>query len=106
MIKCIKCNKKFEKNQFQRGKKYLGIDEHHNPPEFMFEKDERWFGEIINLCRKCHVELHELIRNIMFEHSNLFKKNNSDYWIWIKVLPCDRKKCREEIFNFTKEWIK
>lgn len=104
MTICKKClndfNIKAEKNVT-----YLGIDEHHNPPEFMFEKDEIWFGEMVSLCRKCHRELHDNLIEIMLKHSTLFKKNKSEYWIWLHTSLNERKKCREECYNFTNEWL-
>jgi len=102
---CEKCNADFSEVNAEKYKTYEGIDEHHNPPEFMFEKGEKWNGRFIKLCRKCHTELHKEIREIMFKHSNLFKPKNSDHWIWIAVLPINRIKCREEVKEFTERWL-
>jgi len=99
---CEHCKKDFSGIKAEQGITYEGIDYHHNPPEFMVDK---WKGELLKLCRKCHKELHIKIREIMFKHSTLFKPNKSDYWTWIKVLPCDREKCVNEVIKYTKELV-
>ncbi len=84
------------------GVTYEGIDEHHNPPTFMMK---RWEGEIINLCRRCHKELHDIILKIIFKHSNLFKPNKSEHWTWIKVIPNKRQEYISEVIKSTREWV-
>jgi len=101
-MRCRKCKEDFSEKDWESGKTYLGIDEHHNPPEFMLEE---WNGEMISLCRKCHKDLHIEIRRIIFEHSTTFKPNKSDYWSWIKVIPNKRQECITEIIKFTRGWL-
>jgi len=101
---CDKCKRNFEEKA-EKNKTYEGIDYHHNPPIFMFEKNEMWAGKIVLLCRKHHRELHDEILKIMFKHSNLFKPKKSEHWTWIAILPCNRKKVIEEVMKFTKGWL-
>lgn len=89
-MKCDKCKKDFEENQWERFVKYKGIDQHHNPPTFItnFLK-EKWEGKFYNLCRNCHTEgknnLHFNIKKILNKHSNSNKLINSEQWIMKKM---------------------
>jgi hypothetical protein len=99
---CDKC-KKDNKEIWEKDKTYLGIDEHHNPPRFMIES---WEGDIFNLCRECHRNLHDEIIKIMLKYSNLLnKRNKSEYWIWLHTFSEERKNCMEDVISFTKKWI-
>jgi len=101
--KCYQvCNEKWIS-----GKTYLGIDRHHNPPEFIsnFFK-ENWSGEFYKLCRKCHVSLHKEIKNILFKNSNSASFINSENWLMKKMTIEQIKKAKQEIYIFTKRWIK
>ena len=102
--RCEKCNKDCSDIKYERNETYNGIDVHHNPPQFMFEKPE-WVGELICLCRECHRKLHEEILKIMFKHSNLFKPKKSEHWTWIATIGEDRFKCRDEVYKFTVNWL-
>lgn len=101
---CYKCNNLFL-DKWESGKEYLGIDEHHNPPEEIsrFLK-EQWKGKFYRLCRKCHQNLHKEITIILKKYSN--KPNyNSDYWLMMHSTPLKIKEAQEEIYNFTEKWI-
>ena len=98
---CEKCGLVGER--WESGKTYLGIDEHHNPPEFMLKA---WKGKLIPLCRDHHKELHKEIIKIMFKHSNLLKTSKGEHWIWLHILPIKRRDCIKEVLNFTSKWIK
>jgi len=102
---CDYCNHCF-KMKAEKGVTYNGIDEHHNPPQFMFEEDESWVGELLNLCRKHHRELHDEIIKILNEEARTLKFIKSEYWVWIKMNLNQRRKARDRIFKFTGEWIK
>lgn len=104
-IVCDYCNHAF-KIKAEKGVTYKGIDEHHNPPKFMFEENEKWVGELLNLCRKHHRELHDEIIKILNEEVGTLKFVNSEHWVWIKMSINDRKKARERVYTFTKKWIK
>jgi predicted HNH restriction endonuclease len=99
---CSKCKKDFSGIKAQNGITYEGIDEHHNPPEFMLDE---WKGEMIPLCRNCHKKLHEKILEIMFKHSNLFKPKKSEHWTWMAIIPNKRNTCVEEVIKFTGDWL-
>ena len=103
---CEKCKEDFSEIKGEKYKTYTGIDEHHNPPTFMFREDEIFLGELIPLCRKHHRELHDIILKIMFKHSNLYKPKKSEYWTWIAIIGERKNECRKEVYNFTKEWLK
>jgi len=108
-ILCDKCKKSFEtsnKNYWQSGEKFEGIDEHHNPPEEIsrFLK-EKWSGELFNLCRSCHKKLHIKITSILKKYSRN-PHYNSDYWLMQYSTPKEIKEAEKEIYNFTKKWIK
>jgi len=102
---CEKCHKDCSNNNFKKGETYEGVDIHHSPPQFMFEKDN-WVGGLIILCRKCHREIHDKILEIMFKHSNLFQPKKSEHWTWIAIIGEGRIKCRDEVYEFTKRWLK
>jgi hypothetical protein len=101
---CEKCKNNFEVRA-EKNITYTGIYYHHNPPTFMFEKNEEWEGEIIPLCRKNHRELHDCLIEIMFKHSTLFKRNKSENWLWLHTLGNERINCRDEVFEFTDKWL-
>lgn len=100
---CQKCKKDFSENKWVSGETYKGIDFHHNPPQFMFENLDDWEGDFLELCRDCHKELHKEILKIMFEHSNLFKFKNSEYWTWKAIT--NKTECRNNIYEFTNKWV-
>ena len=120
-MKCQKCGK--ENIEWKSGVRYEGLDEHHNPPQYMFKEkvfygkyindgieNEIWKGEIYILCRECHTGkngLHEtIILPYLLKNSNLLKKNNNECWIWrYHIIPKDRIMMREEIFKLTKQWL-
>ena len=107
IINCNKCKKLFGSKEWKSGETYKAIDKHHNPPEFLsnFFK-EKWSGEFYNLCRKCHRELHDKILIILNNNSNSSKFIKSEYWIMQKMTPNKIKESQEEIYKFTKDWIK
>jgi len=104
---CQKCNGDFSEAIYQKCKTYEGIDEHHNPPEFLsnFLK-ESWSGEFYKLCRKCHRKLHDEIIVILNKKVNSFKLINSEYWILQKMNLKQIKEVKDEIYSFTLEWMK
>jgi len=104
-MKCFKCNKE-NFDEWKKGVTYLGIDNHHNPPEEIsrFLKEE-WKGELYPLCRKCHENLHLKITKILKKYSNA-PKYNSDYWLMMKSTTAKIKEAQKEIYDFTKRWIK
>ena len=104
-MKCDFCVKDFEEKAKQ-GVTYEGIDEHHNPPSFMFEDDEIWEGELYNLCRNHHRKLHDKIIKILNEEAKTLKFIKSEHWVWVKMSLNQRKKARERVYKFTKNWIK
>ena len=97
---CEKCGEDFSNYKWESGKKYLGIEDHHNPPEFMVEK---WDGTWHKLCHKHHRELHDEIIKIINKGNLKFVK--SEYWAWIKILPIDRPKIIKEVMEYTKRWL-
>lgn len=115
-MKCKKCGK--ENEVWKSGVTYKGLDRHHNPPEYMDlydgdiidgEEPNRIY-DMITLCRDCHTGpkgLHRtIILPILNKFSNQLRNNGSENWIWNKFIPqCDKKKCREEIFQATKKWV-
>lgn len=100
-MKCDKCKKEFD-DEWKSGVTYKGIDEHHNPPKFMVDE---WNGFFYYLCRKCHRELHDEIIKILNKFSVSLKFNKSEYWTWLKILPRNRPKATEEVFDFTEGWV-
>jgi hypothetical protein len=107
IIECERCHALCDSNAWEKGLTYNGIDKHHNPPEFIsnFLK-EKWSGEIYSLCRNCHVKLHKEIKKILYKNSNSLKFINSEDWLLKKMNVNQIKKAKEEIYFFTKEWIK
>lgn len=104
---CAKCKKrKQDFPEWKNGETYIGLDLHHNPPEFISDyMNEEWSGEKFFLCRGCHQELHKQILLIMFKHSTLSKPKNSEYWTWQSIIPSKRKEMIDEIVKFTRGWI-
>ena len=102
-MKCAKCSKDFPDNSWVKGETYEGIDYHHNPPEFLMDK---WEGEIIPLCRKCHKELHYEIKKILNDIAKTLKFVNSEYWVIQKMSLAQKKIAFVRVFEYTKEWIK
>lgn len=100
-MKCEKCGFEIEPKDYTD---LIRIEEHHNPPKFMLKN---WKGELINLCRDCHIEkLHPLITNIILKNSNKLKPTKSMEWAW-KYVPYENKeKCIKEVTAFTEKWIK
>ncbi len=106
-MKCQKCDKHFTDKEWKSGETYKGIDVHHNPPEFISDYlGEPWSGEFYDLCRKCHGELHDEIIKILNKKSTSLKFINSEYWICKRMTQKQIKECKEEIYLFTKKWIK
>jgi len=104
-MKCEKCGK--EDVEWKKNKTYHGLDEHHNPPEFITKRlGEKWVGARHLLCRDCHTELHKTIKQILFRNSNSTKFVNSEYWLMNKMNLTQLKTAKGEITNFTKVWIK
>ena len=101
---CEKCGGAFNNPQYkwEKGKTYLGLDNHHNPPKFMMNQ---WVGKEYFLCRKHHRELHDKILKIMIKHSTLMKPNKSEYWIWLYTPKENKEKCMKEVFEFTEEYV-
>jgi hypothetical protein len=97
---CEKCGAK--NTGWISGEKYKGLEEHHNPPKFMVET---WVGEIYTLCDECHEKLHQkIIIPFLNEKARTLKFNGSEYWLWRKIIPIDRKDVVEKIFWITKKW--
>ena len=94
---CDKCKEDILSN-WEIYKTYNGIDEHHNPPQFMMVE---WKGEKYNLCRDCHKELHHLfIVPIMNKIAGTLKTNGSEHWLWMKMCPMKRDECREAVLLY------
>lgn len=104
---CEKCGK--INSPWKSGVKFEGLDEHHNPPEFMFNEGEKWTGEMLTLCRECHTGKKGIHQKIIIPFLNNFvgnlKANGNEHWLWIKVIPCDRMFCRELCYELTKKWL-
>lgn len=103
---CSKGSHEVINSEWKSGETYEGLDRHHNPPEFMFKEKEEWFGEMLLLCRKHHVELHREIKKILHKNSNRGTFVNSEFWLMQSMSENQILKAREEVYNFTKEWIK
>ncbi len=103
-MRCDFCKEEFNQKA-EQGITYVGIDEHHNPPQFMFEDNEKWTGEYYNLCRKNQRQLHDEIIKILNEELGTLKFVNSEHQIWIRMNLIQRKKSRERVYEFTKKWI-
>lgn len=102
---CHRCSS-IHNEKWKRYKTYKGIDQHHNPPEFISVfLEEEWSGEFYNLCRDCHTKLHKEIKKILNKHSNSLKFINSEYWTLKKMTSAQIKEAKEEIYNFTKKWV-
>ena len=104
-MKCNKCGKdKFE--DWKNGITYEGLDEHHNPPEFISEYlKEKWSGEYYSLCRKCHRELHDEIIKIMNKKAETLKFIKSEYWVMQRMSLNQLRECKKEIYDFTNKWL-
>ena len=115
-MKCQKCNE--ENIEWKSGVTYVGLDEHHNPPQFMFKREgevingdygNKWVGEIYTLCRGCHTGINGIHRKIIIPHlmkaSGALRFNGNEQWLWKGVIPINRKKVREEIFTLSKKWV-
>ena len=103
---CLKCKKDFSDITAQQKVTYKGIDIHHNPPKeiIKFLKEE-WKGELYPLCRECHKKLHIEITKILKKYSNK-PKYNSDYWLMLNSTINKLNEAKEEIYSFTKKWLK
>jgi len=105
MVECYKCRKEIVVT-WKSGEIYLGIDIHHNPPEFISNfLNEEWSGECYNLCRKCHIELHKEIKKILNEVAKTLKFVNSEHWICQRMNKYQIKEAKEKIYFFTKKWV-
>ena len=99
--KCKRCGK--ENTKWNSGETYKGLDEHHNPPQFMMNE---WKGELYFLCRECHKELHQkIIVPLLNNFARTLKYNGSEYWIWFKILPIDKPNAIKKVYNTTKDFI-
>lgn len=105
-MKCDKCKKDFSEEIWESGKTYKGIDEHHNPPQFMFEDEEVWKGVLYNLCREHHRFLHDKIIKILNQEAGTLKFLKSEYYVWLKMNKIQKLSAREKIFEFTENFIK
>lgn len=97
-------------DKWESGKTYNGLDEHHNPPKFLCQGEvpngNYWKGETYFLCRKHHVELHRQIKIILNKIVGTMKFVNSEDWLCKKMNWKQIDEAKEEVYNFTKEWIK
>jgi len=102
---CEKCGRdKFP--EWQTGKTYEGIDEHHNPPQFLMKN---WKGDLLKLCRKCHTGkdgLHYQILILMNKKANTMIFLKSEDWLLKKMCPKDINELAIEVYEFTNEWLK
>jgi len=103
MIKCDYCKEDFEEAIWEKGKIYEGIDEHHNPPQFLMK--ENWKGKMYNLCRKHHRILHNEILKILNRVAGTLKFINSEDWVCKKMTPKKIEEARKEVYDFTEKWI-
>lgn len=104
---CGKCHKDFSDKKWESGETYDGIDAHHNPPEFISDYlKEQWSGEFYYLCRKHHREIHDEIIKILNNKSTSLKFINSEFWVCKRMSLQEIQECKEEIYNFTRNWIK
>jgi hypothetical protein len=87
---------------WESGKTYEGVDEHHNPPQFLMEN---WEGETYYLCRKHHVELHKQIKIILNRIAGTMKFCNSEDWLLKKMNINQIRQARQEVYDYTKRWI-
>lgn len=116
-MKCAYCGEDGE--EWESGKTYKGLDEHHNPPKFLFVGEmknaygdiipfgkKEWSGKTYFLCRKHHTELHKEIKKILNKIAGSLKFVNSEDWILKKMTINQINQARQEVYNFTEEWIK
>jgi hypothetical protein len=103
---CDKCKEDFTETTYKTGETYKGIDEHHNPPKFLFKKKSEWKGKTYFLCRDDHVELHRQIKIILNKIAGTLKFCNSEDWLCKKMCDNQILIARGEVYNFTEEWIK
>lgn len=108
ILKCSKCNKDVDNTIFQSGEIFKGIDEHHNPPKFLTGEDNwnKFDGrDLLNLCRDCHRELHNIILIMMNKKANTLKFNGSEYWLCRKMSIQQKEELAKEVFEYTNQWI-
>ena len=105
-MKCEKCGEHNFK-EWKSGETYEGLDEHHNPPEFITKAlGEEWKGERHLLCRRCHItDLHKHIKRILWRNSSSSKFINSETWLMKKMNLDQLRIAKDEIYKFTKVWI-
>jgi len=104
-MKCVKC-KEDVTVKWISGETYKGIDEHHNPPEFLSDYlKENWSGEKYYICRDCHDKLHKEIRKILNKFAGTLKFVDSDYWILKKMNLLQIQESKKIIYDFTKKWL-
>jgi len=102
---CAKCWNFNEK--WVSGETYEGLDCHHNPPQFFADfLKKTWSGIYYNLCRKCHRKLHDEIIIILNKKARTMKFVKSEYWTLMKMNPKQIEEVEQEVYDFTKEWIK
>lgn len=104
-MKCDFCGVDF-KDWWEKGVTYNGIDEHHNPPKFMFKKNGKWNGKLYNFCREHHKKLHKIIIKILNKKFNGFKFIDSEYYIWIRLSKQQQQQVTKEVYDFTEKWLK
>ena len=101
-MKCQKCGIEIEPENYTD---LIRIEGHHLHPKVL--DNPQGLGEIIDLCRDCHIEeLHPLILEIVKKYSYKLKHTNGIYSEWKFVFPKNRDKCINEVIEFTKTWLK
>lgn len=100
---CEKCGGDFEEFVYEKGETYKGIDGHHNPPTFLMKVN--WEGEIHNLCREHHRELHDKIIVILNSIARTLKFIKSEHWVLQKMSPKQIEEARKVVYKFTREWL-
>ena len=100
---CAYCKREGE--EWISGKVYNGLDEHHNPPKFLFKDNLEWKGKTYLLCREHHVWLHRKIKLILNRVAGTTKFVNSEEWICNKMTLIQIAIARKEVYDFTEEWI-
>ena len=104
-VKCDKCKKISDTNDWESGTSYEGNDRHHNPPEEIYRFLKlKWVGEMFNLCRKCHTDLHKEITLMLKKYSNA-PRYNSDYWLMKNSTIGKIIEAKDKIYLFTKKWV-
>ena len=73
-MKCEKCGEKDIK--WKRNETYEGLDEHHIIPK---KYDGTDADGRINLCRKCHKEIHKIIDNLVPLTINNIKEKTKEW---------------------------